>query len=379
MIGLGATPFIAQWVHSFLQSGPVAVWLQGVLGGSALGMQLLSLLGNEMMVSVLCFGIFWTAFEVASIAGKPIFDGLINDVVPQPLLGRFYGLFRAVSLIDGMIFNYWIMGYVPTHFTVIMVSVGLFYGAAFTWVCFRVKEGGYPPPSAPLPSVNRIDGFIQGVRCYGRECFSHSYYLWVFILIMMAGISFGPINVFTIPFARSVGVSMDIYGKAVALTFLISLVLAYPLGWLADRFHPLRMAIAVLGCYALAMVWGSIFARDAESFLFSWILHGVLSGAYVTSAASLAQRLFPHEKFAQFVSAAAILMSCANIVMAPLVGLVIDRSGGVYRYAFSAALVLTLTALVSGLVVYARFKKLGGPRHYKAPDYAAGKVRGCSP
>ncbi len=59
-----------------------------------------------------------------------------------------------------------------------------------------------------------------------------------------------------IPYATSLGMSMDAYGKCLALTFLISLILAYPLGWLADVFHPLRMCIASLIGYALVTAGG---------------------------------------------------------------------------------------------------------------------------
>ncbi len=129
MIGLALTPSLGTWVH-------------GHFPGQ-----------SEQTVALLCFGAFWAVFEIASITGLAIFGGLINDVVPEPLLGRFYGLFRAVSLIDGMIFNYWLMGKVPGHYTLILLVVGVFYGTAFLWVCFKVKEGTYPPPP-PLPPAD---------------------------------------------------------------------------------------------------------------------------------------------------------------------------------------------------------------------------------
>ncbi len=61
--------------------------------------------------TLLFFSLAWTLFEFASIvlAGSLI-GAFINDVVPHTLLGRFYGLFRALSLIAGMAFNYWWLG-----------------------------------------------------------------------------------------------------------------------------------------------------------------------------------------------------------------------------------------------------------------------------
>jgi hypothetical protein len=322
-----------------------------------------------MVVSVVCFGVFWAAFELATIAGGAVFGGLVNDVVPTPLLGRFYGLFRAISLIDGMIFNYWIMGKVPTHFTLILLAIGTFYGTAFFWVCLRVKEGEYPPPPPPDPDKPRLlVGFARGTKTYFRECFSNPYYLTVFVMMMAASLTFMPVNIFAIPFAKSLGVDMDVYGKALALTFGISLCVSYFLGWLVDIFHPLRMAMAAMAGYLVVAVWGGIFARTPNAFLVALVLHGVLSGCYFTCSASLGQRLFPKAKFAQFASAAGIVSSLATMVIVPSMGAVIDSTHNTYRYTFVLGAVLAASALALAWFVYRKFKRLGGPINYEAPQ-----------
>jgi hypothetical protein len=286
-------------------------------------------------------------------------------------LGRFSGLFRAVSLIDGMIFNYWIMGKVPTHFTLILIIIGVFYGSAFMWVCFRVKEGSYPESPAREASVSAtgvLGNFFREVRTYCRECFSNTYYIFVFLLLMIGGLSFTPVNTFAIPYAESLGVDMDLYGKALALTFLISLGLSFFLGWLVDVFHPLRMVMVSLLGYLAVTVYGSFFARSSETFLAAWVLHGVFSGCYYTTAASLGQRLFPRSKFAQFASAAGIFASLAGMITAPLMGAVIDISGKVYYFTFVAGMVFTTLALTAALIVHGKFLRLGGPKNYAAPQ-----------
>jgi MFS family permease len=341
MIGLAVTPLVARWVH-------------GLMPGQ-----------SEMLVSVVCFGVFWAAFEVATIAGGAVFGGLINDVVPKELMGRFYGLFRAVSLIDGMIFNYWLLGKVPGHFTLILLCVGVFYGAAFMWVCVKVKEGDYPAPS---PRGPRESGVFGGARGYFRECFSNPYYLQVFTMLTAAYLAFGPINTFSIPYARSLGVDMDTYGKYLALTYLISLSVSYFLGWLADAFHPLRVSIIALIGYTVVTAWGWIFATTPGTFLIAWVAHGVLSGCFFTCAASLGQRLFPHEKFAQYASAFGMVLALGSMVLAPAVGVVIDGTGSGYRHAFGAGMILAAAALVNAIFVHRRFMRLGGPKGYVAPE-----------
>jgi MFS family permease len=344
MIGLALTPLLAKWVHGHFPEQ------------------------SELVVSVVCFGVFWAAFEVATIAGQSVFGGLINDVVPKKYLGRFFGLFRAVSLIDGMIFNYWVMGKVPEHFTLILIVIGIFYGTAFTWVCLKVREGEYPPPPPLDPRVRSFaTGFFHGAKTYFKECFTSRYYVSVFILLMVANLAFAPINTFALPYARSLDVDMDTYGKYLALTYLISLSLSYFLGWLSDTFHPLRVSLAALMGYAIVSGWGWLNATTPGHFLAAWVAHGVLSGCFFTSVASLGQRLYPQDKFAQFASAAGMVLAPATMALAPLVGLLIDQTGSVYRFAFLVGGVLAFIALLLGYGVHRRFMELGGPDHYVAP------------
>jgi sugar phosphate permease len=86
---------------------------------------------------------------------------------------------------------------------------------------------------------------------------------------------------------------MGFYGKCLALTYGCSLVLSYPLGMLADKFHPLRTSLVVIFLYALVTATGAIFSTSSEIFSVFFILHGVLSGAWFTSSASLPLRMFP--------------------------------------------------------------------------------------
>ncbi len=339
MIGLGVTPHVARWVH-------------GHFPGQ-----------SEILVAVICFGVFWAIFEFATIAAMAIFGGLINDVVPQQFLGRFYGLFRAVSLVDGMIFNFWILGKVETYYTVILVIIGFFYGLSFYWVCLKVKEGQYPPPETRAGTHPLVE-----VKTYFRECFRRPYYVGLFVMMMAAALVFMPVNIFMIPYANSLGMSMDAYGKCLALTFLISLILAYPLGWLADVFHPLRMCIASLLGYALVTGWGALNARSPETFAIALVLHGVLSGCYFTVGASLGARLFPRSRYAQFASASGIVGSLGSMAVGPMVGGLIDATGNAYYHTFTSGCVMALIALLAAIGVYVRFMSLGGPKGYVAPE-----------
>lgn len=187
-------------------------------------------------------------------------------------------------------------------------------------------------------------------------------------MMTIAALVFMPVNIFMIPYAGSLGMGMDYYGKCMALTFTISLVLAYPLGWLCDIFHPLRVSMVCLLGYAAVTAWGALNARDPHTFAVALVLHGVLSGCYYTASASLGQRLYPHFRFAQFASAAGIVGSFGGMAIGPVVGGVIDLTGNAYHHTFTIGCVVAVLALLLSFAVHTQFMRLGGPKGYVAPE-----------
>jgi hypothetical protein len=310
-------------------------------------------------------GFFWVMFELASIPASTIYGALINDVVPKNIIGRFYGLFRALSLLAGIIFNYYLMGNAENHYILIFLGIGLIYGVGFTIMCLQVKEGEYPPPA---PIDRRLStGWWGVIQLSFRECFSNPYYLWVF-LALSTETAFLPVNLFSLIFAKSLNMDLGLYGRYIALTYLISFVLSYFLGALADRLHPLRVGGGILGMYALVALWGGIYARDASSFAIALVLHGVLSGALYTSNASMAQRLYPHFRYGQFASAGAMLANIFRMLLAPAVGVMLDITGHNYRYTFLASFVLAVSGAMIVYVTYRKFLLHGGVKNYVAPE-----------
>jgi MFS-type transporter involved in bile tolerance (Atg22 family) len=97
-------------------------------------------------------------------------------------------------------------------------------------------------------------------------------------------------------------------------------------------------------------------------------MHGVLSGSYFTSAASLGARLFPRVKFAQFASAALAVGSIATMTLTPLMGTVIDLTGNVYRLTYVLGAITAFLALLIGGYVHMRFMQLGGSKGYVPPE-----------
>jgi len=343
MGGIALSPIVGEWFHARMGWAPESLNL----------------------VIIVLMGLSWTVFEFGTVVANTIFISLLNDVVPREWLGRFFGLFRAVSLATGILFNRYLFGHVDTYYTQILLGIALVYGVGFMVMCLRVKEGEYPPPEEGAPV--QVPGFVAAVRTYARECFTNRYYILVFAALALAPLAFTPVNLFSIFAAESFGLPRQSYGNVIALTYVCSLVLAYPLGWMADTFHALRMAIGAVAAYAVTMLIGWFYVKEADSFAALLLIHGVISGCYFTGAAALGQMIFPKLKFAQFASAAALLLSLCNIGFGAAMGRVLDWLGRDYRYTFAAGALLALVALAINIVVYTHFKKLGGTKHYVAP------------
>jgi MFS family permease len=346
MLGLAFSPVIGTRVHAML--GPGAPSLDTVV--------------------ILSFGVFWVLFEIASIVAGTVYGALINDVVPQQVMGRFYGMFRALGLLAGIIFNYSIFGQADTAYVLIFLGTGALFGLGFTLMCLKVKEGEYPPV-LPMDKRRDIRGLLHATKTYFQECFSVPYYRWIFAYGAVAAQLTAPIAPFIFYFSKSPGINLatDSFGKYQALTYVFSLCLAYPLGAIADRFHPIRATMCALALYAMGTLWGALYARDQTTFTIAFVLNGVLAGVYFTVSASMGQRLLPRAEFAQFSSAGGIISGISGMVFTPLMGLCLDSVHHNYRYTFLISAILSVVALIGLTIVHREFMKLGGPDHYKAP------------
>jgi MFS family permease len=352
------TPMIALSMVGLAYTVPLSDWLHLTLGENG---------PSLMACRIAVFSLFWSLFEIFQTIAQTVFGALCNDTVPQAVIGRFFGLFRAVSLLVAIIFNLFILEHAETQFQPILIGLSIVFAVGFSLMCFFVKEGDYPPPAPIPPSVGFVQTSIKPVQLYLKECYSNPYYLWVFGAIMLGGMAGVPINVYSLFYAKSLGIELKDYAHLLVLSFSGSLILTFFIGWLADKFHPLRVGMTGIGLYAVVMLWGSFYAVDAQSFSIAFVIHGVLTGTYLTGTASLSARIFPKVKYAQFGSAAGIVGSVAYMSLAPSIGLWLDATGNNYRHTFIFGSIIAVFAVFAYLGLYRRFLKLGGHTSYVAP------------
>ncbi len=288
---------------------------------------------------ILIFGFFWILFEVGTLTTTNIFYTLINDVVPRTLIGRFYGLFRGVNLLAGVLFNYFLIGKVEQHYREIFIGMGLLYGIGMLWMCLKIKEGEYE--SVPQGEERGVRKILHTFKEYFKLCFSDRGFILIFIAIAVAQVGTVPLNTFGLFYAKSLGISIDLYGKYLAMTYVISFVLAYGIGAATDYFHPFRVFLVIVTLSVCNNIWGWFFATTPLCFGIAFIGHGVFAGALGAATIAIGQRIFPRAYYGIFFTVSAAITAIGCIILPMLIGAFLDYSGHQYRCLFLIAAGLT--------------------------------------
>jgi maltose/moltooligosaccharide transporter len=325
MIGLGLAPWLGMRIHA-------------LLGAASPGL--------DFCVLTL-FALCWTVFETIAIMTLSIYIGLVNDVVPSGLLGRFFSGVRIVSLGAGIIFNTYIFKLTEHHLMEIFIGIGILFGVGTMLMCLKVREGQYAPPQ--LDAGARPAGFQAATRGYFVEFFSTPYYMYIFAALMFAGIAPTPFTTFSQIYAGNLGISKAELGNLLAASFAVSMVAAFLIGVAVDRFSALTVTTATMALYFASSLFGYFLIESGDhNFYFAYICHVVISGAYYTAVASLPLRLFPKDRFMQFNSAAFLVSHGSAALVSVIQGPVLDYSDHDYKltllfgafFAFIAVLLL---------------------------------------
>lgn len=329
-------------------------------------------------ISVGVIGVFMVAFTYFNSFVGSVFWYLFNDVVPEHLLARFMSLFRLISMLSASLYNFFIFQYAGTHSTEIMVGVGLLYFFGFGLMCLKVKEGQYPPPPA---YVDGQTSAWSAIKTFGTECLSLPHYWLVFLTTVFSVLS-GSVGIFMLFFYQSTGLSLAQIGRVNGAGTL-AIALLIPLsGWMADRFHPLRIVIAgflvnIFITLPATMIW--LFWHPGQQIAFwAWMAISILlvapTGALLgVFDPPLFMVMFPRSRYGQYCSANAMLRSLGGIAGGVLAGAFFDLAGrfmshqAVYRLIPVWHLAFTVPALVCVLLLYRSWKRYGGDGGYVPP------------
>lgn len=367
LVLMAFSPEISSWLHRYV--GPIGGW---------------SLVG----VSIFTVGLLLATFKIFDMFVNTTFWYLFNDVVPQAFMARFMGMFRVVASSAAMTYNYFFYEHAITHMRWIYLGAATIYFVGFSLMCIFVKEGEYPPPPPKEPHPRgTLFRLAEEAKTYVRECLGHRLYVYYFMMGMFMTMA-NAIGVFGLYLNLSLGVTLKQLAALNTGIQLVQLLVSYPAGALADRFHPLRIWMVMLFCVLLIaplnFVW--LFGTYTPTQAFHVMIAltaidlpiGMLLGAV---GMPLMMRLLPREKFGQFCSFNALSGAVMNIVgslsvawfMTGMRALLPDAVWGkdfCYRMIPAWKLPFLMIAMVFCVLLYRGWKRLGGEAGYRPPGYA---------
>jgi len=368
----GSMPFLVLFLVLLGCSEQISRWVRtALLGGGS----------SEMTVMLVVIGTFMVCFQFFNLFVTSVYYYLFNDVVPQAFLARFMALFKMVSIGAWSFYNFFVLKYANTHMTEIFLAAGLLYLVAFSVMCWKVKEGEYPP--APS-NVGDQTGILADMRTYARECFTHRFYWLFFLANAFSAMGWGVTGTYEVLIAiKVVGMDLTLFGEVAGICGIVSIVLLYPAGMIADRFHPLRVFIAgwSLTLFFTPIMIAFLFFRH----LFStpdairiWIALLVIAGPLRLLAAAsempMFMRLLPKERYGQFCSANSMIRSIMFTIGGIACGAFLDLSksfGGnpddCYRFVPVWNFVFLLFTVGSLLLLHREWKRLGGLHSFQPP------------
>ncbi|MEI8246162.1 MAG: MFS transporter [Lentisphaerota bacterium] len=348
------------WLHSLL--GPATGWSAAAVtvGAIAIAMGLFKF--SDMFVNT----VFWYFF---------------NDVVPHNVMARFLSLFRIVASGASALYNYFIFQYALSHLRLIFLCVACLYLVGFSMMCLLVKEGKYPPPAKLAQKKWDIPGMV---RTYLKECMQHRLYIFFFLHSMFWSLA-GACGIFVVFLNLSLGLTLQQLGTIAAAVGIANIILGYPAGVLADRFHPLRAMLwikaGILLIAPLNFIW--LFTSFSAELNFKvlvalQVISLPLMLIYNAVSLPMAMRILPKDRFGQFCSFNAICQAGAMAVGGVLAGSYMDLMRKVFPdaawgkdYCYRMIPTWGLPFLILGMVflvlLYRTWKQLGGDLNYVPP------------
>ncbi len=353
---------------------PASVRLAGMLPGV-----------NEAALLKWLLGLGAVCYTASNVYILSNYQFLIKDIIPEQVLGKFIGFFRAVGGLGGFAFNRFVFSHVHEHTAEVYMVCALVYAAGFALLFALVREGEYPPVVKVPGRGRRLDR----VRVYCRRCFGHGFYLKVYAQSFCYWSGWVPFTTFIVFFATAadkpgyaatLGLSVEDFGKIKAWTLLVQIPVFFLAGWLGDRFHPLRVQMVSSLLVGMVYLAGYFTARTPDSFLLWWLCSAASCAAFLASYLTVFARLFPASHFGECVSANTIIFHL-GLIFSPMLAAQVLQWTHDYRVVF---LWTGLFSTVGGIVtifLYRDWLKLGGDASYSPPGEEAMRESGveCAP
>jgi len=294
---------------------------------------------------------------------------LFADVVPQQFMGQFMGLFRVIGALAGYVFNTYAFGYAQTHTKAIYWSIAILYLIGFGLMCWRIKEGQYPPVKQDAPGFDFFTKILNSARNYFKECFTHPLFVCLFLFNALWSMSNACGIYRNIFYLEMCDISLSEIGKVAGWMGLLSLVLYYPMGVLVDKVTPMR-ALLMSTILLIPSTLAGYFITGKTSFIAVSMVTFPINAIWDATTMPLMVQMLPKERFGQFCSANALVNNVARLIIPQMGAAFIVYTGLNYRLIWIWQTVFMVIAFGCLVVVYLQWKRCGGD-NYVAPSLDA--------
>jgi predicted MFS family arabinose efflux permease len=228
--------------------------------------------------------------------------------------------------------------------------------------------------------VDGKKGLLSGIKTFCVECFSIRFYWYMFGITAFSAMA-GNIGIFTIFFVKDIGLDTQKYGNILAYCGIVTMCLTYPAGLIADKYHPLRVQLAMkfLLLFFTPLYLAFAFVKmDPKTAYYYYMAVAMCqipaSALYVAAVLPAIMRLFPKERYGQFCSADALVRSVGTMFGGLMAGATFDFLKWVYhgdnfayRWIFAWSGTFDFLAFLCLIKVYYGWKKYGGLKNYVPP------------
>ncbi len=283
-----------------------------------------------------------------------VFSYLYWDVVPEIVLGRFSALSKVATALAAFIWSFFVFGYGEHHTKAVYLGVSLFCLVVYLVSVWQIKEGSYPPPDA-----HQKGGIFAPIRAYFVECYSKTYFLWIFTAFTLIQIGNLGNEYRGYYLHYDLKLNLDEIGKASAVSQLFIMLVGFGVGSLADRLKPVRLIAPVLLFWTLTNVGAYFYVHDQVSYLIGFTLINLAIFAQGVLYGALVPELYPREKLGQFCSASATMALVISGLIKPFVGMFFDHIH-YNRFCFLWSAIFEFLAVLVFLKVYANWRRNAG-------------------
>jgi hypothetical protein len=234
-------------------------------------------------------------------------------------------------------------------------------------MCWRVKEGEYPPPE-PTPPGPPLERTARKVLRFFRESFGHPFYWKYYLFVLCFMVGFIPFRDYLVLYGNDV-MGLERFGRLMSSKDLVQVGIYLSLGPAVDKLHPMRAGLASFVLVFVTVLGGFIAIHSGHGFAFSVIAIFAMVAVYQGATGALGPRLLPRSHYGQFCAASALVFHFGQMTLVPVLGMLMDHFGRIaifpWFFGFSGV------GIVLMCLLYRDWIRFGGDAAFVPPLISA--------